>query len=109
METNRQLIEMLKKEGLQFAMIETEDDKPLGSSLDGKSIVVSGTFTNFSRDGIKSFIEKHGGKVSGSISKKTSFVVACDDMGPAKLEKANQLGVKIISEDDLVALTKFKN
>jgi DNA ligase (NAD+) len=105
LETNKQLIGKLKTAGLQFELIETEDDKPLGNSLSGKSIVVSGTFKNFSRDGIKLFIERHGGKVSGSISKKTSFVVAGDDMGPAKLEKANQLGVKIIGEEELEKMT----
>lgn len=104
--SNQQLVQKLKVAGLQFEIVLSEEDKPLGNALAGKTIVVSGTFKTFSRDGIKSFIERHGGKISGSISKKTSFVVAGDDMGPAKLEKANQLGVIIIGEDDLVTLTK---
>ncbi|MEO7081028.1 MAG: BRCT domain-containing protein, partial [Flavobacteriales bacterium] len=62
---------------------------------------VSGVFETFTRDGIKQAIEENGGKVSGSISKKTSFVVAGADMGPAKKAKAEELGVKVIDEDEL--------
>ena len=71
------------------------------NALSGLSIVVSGTFETFTRDGIKEFIEKNGGKVSGSISSKTSFVVAGADMGPAKLKKAEDLKIAILSEHDL--------
>ena len=75
---------------------------------DGVAIALwykSGTFETFSRDGIKEFIEHHGGKVVGSISSKTTFVVAGADMGPAKLKKAEDLKIQIISEIDLRALT----
>lgn len=71
------------------------------NALSGLSIVVSGTFETFTRDGIKEFIEKNGGKVSGSISSKTSFVVAGADMGPAKLKKAEDLKITILSEHEL--------
>lgn len=90
--------------GLQFSVSE-KDDVLLSNSLEGKSIVVSGTFETFSRDGIKEFIEQHGGKVVGSISSKTTYVVAGADMGPAKLKKAEDLKIPIISENDLRALT----
>ncbi len=90
--------------GLQFSVNE-QDDVLLSNSLEGKSIVVSGTFETFSRDGIKEFIEQHGGKVVGSISSKTTYVVAGADMGPAKLKKAEDLKVPIISEQDLRNLT----
>jgi len=90
--------------GLQFSVNE-QHDKLLSNSLEGKSIVVSGTFETFSRDGIKEFIEQHGGKVVGSISSKTTYVVAGADMGPAKLKKAEDLKVPIISEQDLRNLT----
>jgi len=64
------------------------------------SVVVSGVFKTFTRDGIKLAIEDNGGRVSGSISKKTSFVLAGADMGPAKRQKAEELGVKIIGEEE---------
>jgi DNA ligase (NAD+) len=72
--------------------------------LAGKSIVISGVFTHHSRDEYKALIEKHGGKNVGSISKKTSFILAGDNMGPAKLEKANKLGVPIMNEEDFLKL-----
>jgi DNA ligase (NAD+) len=90
--------------GLQFSVNE-QDDVLLSNSLEAKSIVVSGTFETFSRDGIKEFIEQHGGKVVGSISSKTTFVVAGADMGPAKLKKAEDLKIPIISEQELRNLT----
>jgi DNA ligase (NAD+) len=86
--------------GLQFHINE-QDEVLLSNSLVGKSIVVSGTFETFSRDGIKEFIDQHGGKVVGSISSKTTFVVAGADMGPAKLKKAEDLKIPIITEHDL--------
>jgi len=89
--------------GLQFKVNE-QDDIILSTSLIGKSFVVSGTFETFSRDGIKEFIVQHGGKVVGSISSKTSYVVAGAEMGPAKLKKAEDLKITIISEQDLRAL-----
>jgi DNA ligase (NAD+) len=90
--------------GLQFNINE-QDEVLLSNALSGKSLVVSGTFETFSRDGIKEFIEQHGGKVVGSISSKTTFVVAGADMGPAKLKKAEDLKIPIITEQDLRALT----
>ena len=98
------VLNKLEAAGLQFSVNE-QDDVLLSNSLEGKSIVVSGTFETFSRDGIKEFIEQHGGKVVGSISSKTSYVVAGSDMGPAKLKKAEDLKIAIISESDLRQLT----
>ena len=73
-------------------------------NLSGKIFVVSGVFEKFSRDDLKKSIEDNGGKVGSSISAKTDYVVAGDNMGPAKLEKANKLNVPIISEDDFMKL-----
>lgn len=67
-------------------------------------MVVSGVFTNYNRDQLKKMIEANGGKISGSISKKTTLIVAGDKMGPSKFEKATNLGVKIINENDLIEL-----
>lgn len=99
---NRAVLERLRSAGLQFAVLERKG--PASDKLAGKSIVVSGVFRNFSRDGIKETIEAHGGKVSGSISRKTSFVVAGDDMGPAKRAKAEELGVPVIDEDEFTRM-----
>ena len=103
-EKHRVVLNKLIAAGLQFSVNE-QDDVLLSNLLEGKSIVVSGTFETFSRDGIKEFIEQHGGKVVGSISSKTSYVVAGADMGPAKLKKAEDLKIPIISEQDLRGLT----
>lgn len=94
-----QLIEKLRKAGLQFES--SGEDQNVSEKLKGSTFVVSGIFKNYSRDGIKETIEKNGGKVSGSVSKKTSFLLAGDEAGPSKLEKANELGVKVITEDEL--------
>ena len=72
--------------------------------LKGLSFVVSGVFTKFNRDDLKKVIEQNGGKNVGSISAKTNFVLAGENMGPAKLEKAEKLGIKIINEDDFIAM-----
>ncbi len=97
------LIEKLKSFGLQFESIEVV--KVGGSNiLEGKSVVVSGVFKNYSRDDIKKEVEKHGGKNVGSISAKTSFVLAGENMGPEKLKKAEKLGVQILSEDDFLKM-----
>lgn len=95
---NLHIIERLKKAGLQ--MESTAAASMLSDNLKGLTIVVSGVFKGYSRDSIKQTIELHGGKVSGSISKKTSYMLAGDECGPSKLAKANDLGVKIISEED---------
>ncbi len=102
-DANKQLIEQLKQAGLQFEIVEKEVIVE-SNALEGNSFVVSGVFTNFSRDEIKAKIEANGGKIVSSISAKTNYVVAGENMGPSKLEKATKLGVKIISEDDFVAM-----
>ena len=95
-----QLIEKLEKAGLQFHVEEIEGAT---DTLDGAAIVVSGVFEHHDRSEIKKLIEKHGGKVSSTISKKTAFVVAGDKMGPSKKEKAEKLGVEMLSEDEFLA------
>lgn len=98
---NLRIIDRLKAAGLQFELEEVQLDS---NALEGKTFVVSGVFSRFSRDEIKALIEKNGGKNVGSISAKTSYVLAGENMGPAKLEKASSLGITIISEDDFVQM-----
>lgn len=93
-EEHRQIVERLRGAGLQMSGQWAEH----GGVLDGKTLVVSGVFEHFSRDEIKADIERHGGKVSGSISGKTTYLVAGDKMGPEKRKKAEKLGVEIITE-----------
>ncbi len=100
---NREVIQRLEAHGLQFSLGENEL-LPASDKLKGKTIVVSGVFTHFSRDGIKQTIELHGGKVSGSVSKKTSFLLAGSEVGPSKLEKAETLGVPVINEEEFSKL-----
>ncbi|MCR4829475.1 MAG: NAD-dependent DNA ligase LigA [Bacteroidales bacterium] len=97
---HRQLVERLRAAGLQFEV----ENRQISSHLEGKTFVVSGVFSRFSRDEIKASIELHGGKVSGSISGKTDYVLAGEKMGPEKLKKAEKLGVPIISEADYLAM-----
>lgn len=100
---NRQLVERLKGYGLQMSL----SDEQLSAQSDrlaGQSIVISGVFAHHSRDEYKALIEQHGGKNVGSISKKTSFILAGENMGPAKLEKAQKLGIRILSEDEFLQL-----
>ncbi|MBL4587141.1 MAG: NAD-dependent DNA ligase LigA [Flavobacteriales bacterium] len=101
-ERNRTIIQRLKNHGLQFEMEET--DEPSSNALEGKTFVVSGVFSQFSRDEIKAAVEQHGGKNVGSISKKTDYVLAGDKMGPSKLQKAEDLGIPIISEEDFLGM-----
>lgn len=96
-EENKQLIAELKNYGLQFSLSEQQLENT-SDKLAGLTFVVSGVFSLFSRDELKNLIEQNGGKVSGSISKKTNYVVAGENMGPSKLEKATELGVSIIDE-----------
>lgn len=96
-----QTIERLKQAGLQFEIEEVALDS---NTLEGKTFVVSGVFSQFSRDEIKDLIEKNGGKNVGSISAKTTYVLAGENMGPAKLEKASSLGIPIISEADFIQM-----
>lgn len=97
---NVNLIERLRNAGLQMKM--DVDTKKASDKLKGKTIVISGVFKKHSRDEYKKMIEDNGGKNAGSISSKTSFVLAGDNMGPSKLEKANALGVKIINEEEFL-------
>ena len=100
---NRTLIERLKHVGIQFTLSE-EVLAAQSDTLSGQSIVISGVFTHHSRDEYKRIIEQHGGKNVGSISAKTSFILAGDNMGPAKLEKAQKLGVRIVSEEEFLGM-----
>jgi len=102
-QTNLNLISRLKEAGLQME-ISPEMFAEIGTSLEGKIIVISGTFSKNSRDEYKVMIEKNGGKNSGSVSTKTSFILAGDNMGPAKLEKASSLGVRLLNEDEFLEL-----
>lgn len=97
------LVERLRSHGLQFQLSQ-ERLAAQSDRLAGKTIVISGVFAHHSRDEYKALIEQHGGKNTGSISAKTSFILAGENMGPAKLEKAQKLGVAIMSEDEFLAL-----
>ena len=102
-ESNRELIARLVNAGLKFTLdkeiVENKTEK-----LKGKTIVISGVFEKHSRDEYKEMIERNGGKNVGSVSKSTSFILAGANMGPAKLEKAQKLGVELISEDKFLSL-----
>lgn len=100
---NRELVERLRNAGLKLEADE-EDLSGHTDILQGKSIVISGVFSRHSRDEYKELIEKHGGKNVGSISKKTSFILAGDNMGPSKLEKARSLGIAIIDENEFISM-----
>lgn len=102
---NRTIIHRLKEYGLQFSLDE-EVLKQHSDKLAGLSIVISGTFSNHSRDELKELIEKNGGKNVSSISSKTHYLLAGENMGPAKLEKAQKLNVKIISEQEFEEMIK---
>ena len=102
---NREIIERLREAGVTMAM--TRDDSVERSTrLEGKSIVVSGVFSLHSRDEYKEMIENNGGKNVGSVSKKTSFILAGENMGPSKLEKAQKLGVPVVSEQEFLDMLK---
>lgn len=100
-ETNQQLVERLAQAGLQMECVEASK---ASDTLQGLSIVISGTFAKHSRDEYKQIIEAHGGKNVGSISKKTSFVLAGEGVGPSKLEKATTLGIKLVNEDEFLQM-----
>lgn len=99
---NKAILERLERYGLQMEIQETE--APISDVLKGKTLVVSGVFARHSRDELKALIESHGGKVGSSISSKISYVVAGENMGPSKLEKATQLNIPILSEADFEKL-----
>lgn len=103
---NERIVDTLAEFGLQMALPETIQ---AGTQLEGRSIVISGTFTHHSREEYKEMIEAHGGKNVSSISKKTSFVLAGANMGPSKLEKAEKLGVPLLREDEFLALLDSEN
>ena len=100
-EQNRAIIERLRSAGLQF---EAEQKSMLSDSLAGLTFVISGSFANHSRDELKTMIEAHGGKNLAAVSSNTNFLLAGDKIGPAKLQKATKLGVKIISEQEFIEL-----
>ena len=102
-EANLTLIRRLASYGLQMERAE-EEAGARSEKLKGQTIVISGTFAHHSRDEYKALIEQHGGKNSGSISSKTSFILAGENMGPAKMEKAAQLGIRLLNEDEFLKL-----
>lgn len=100
---NRTIVERLRGYGLQMALA-TSSSQGVTDRLKGQNIVISGVFEHYNRDQYKALIEQHGGKNVGSISSKTSFILAGANMGPAKLQKAEQLGIKVMSEDEFLRL-----
>jgi len=102
---NIKIVDRLRKKGLRFAL----DDKELAlfsNILEGKSFVISGVFAKHSRDELINLVEKNGGKNTGSISAKTSYIIAGENMGPAKAEKAKKLNIPLISEDEFSRMIK---
>ena len=102
-DAHRMLVARLKEAGVKFELGE-ETLQARTTILQGKSIVISGVFSRHSRDEYKEMVESNGGKNVGSVSKSTSFILAGENMGPSKLEKANKLGVRIVSEDEFLAM-----
>lgn len=102
-EKNVEIVLQLEAMGVQMA-IKEDETKPTSTLLQDLSIVISGVFTHHSRDEYKAIIEQHGGKNVGSISSKTSFILAGDNMGPSKLQKAEKLGIKIVNEEEFLSM-----
>ena len=102
-EKNREIVERLRSYGLQMELSK-EQLSATSDRLAGQSVVISGVFAHHSRDEYKALIEQHGGKNVGSISKKTSFILAGENMGPSKLEKAKKLNIRIVSEDEFLEM-----
>lgn len=100
-DNNRRIIESLREAGLKFDM---EIKQPTSNALLGKSVVISGKFLGRSRDDMKALVEEHGGKNLAAVSANVDFIVAGENMGPAKRQKAEKLGVKILSEEEFMAL-----
>ena len=100
---NRAFVERLRSYGLQMEIGE-QQKKAQSDKLEGQSIVISGVFQHHSRDEYKALIEQNGGKNVGSISSKTSFILAGENMGPSKLEKAQKLGIRILNEEEFLAM-----
>ncbi|WP_297192554.1 BRCT domain-containing protein, partial [uncultured Porphyromonas sp.] len=105
-EANRQLLSDLKTLGLPLKRLPEEEPRPVNEhvAIAGKTLVISGVFSQHSREEYKALIESLGGKVGSSISSKTSYVLAGENMGPSKLAKAQDLGIQILSEADFLAL-----
>lgn len=104
-ERHVEMLSRLKAYGLQMSVSE-DKMKPAGNSLSGMSVVISGTFLYHSRDEYKTMIEQNGGKSVGSVSAKTSFILAGANMGPEKLKKAESLGVRLLNEEEFLAMLK---
>lgn len=100
-QNNRSIIERLREAGLRF---EVEDKIKTSNTLEGKNIVISGKFDGRSRDDMKALVEEHGGKNIASVSANVDFIVAGDNMGPAKRQKAEKLGIPILSEEEFMTL-----
>ena len=100
-DNNRRIIESLREAGLKFDM---EIKQPTSNTLLGKSVVISGKFVGRSRDDMKALVEEHGGKNLAAVSANVDFIVAGENMGPAKRQKAEKLGVRILSEEEFMAL-----
>ena len=103
---NRRMVERLRAAGVTMAVAEDIAAEPVSDVLAGKAFVISGVFARHSRDEYKAMIEAHGGKNVGSISKKTDYILADENMGPAKLEKAQKLGIPIIDENQFLEMIK---
>ena len=104
---NREMVEKLKMYGLKMSVSE-EKIRNMSDTLSGKVIVISGTFAKHPRDEYKTIIEQHGGKNSGSVSSKTSFILAGENMGPEKLNKAQKLNIPVITEDEFLKMIDLK-
>ena len=101
--TNLEIVERLRGYGLQMQLSEAQTAN-VSDKLAGQSVVISGVFAHHSRDEYKAIIEQNGGKNVGSISSKTSFILAGENMGPSKLQKAEKLGIRIVSEDEFLEM-----
>ena len=104
-EKNRQLIERLKSAGIRF-QAENTAGKKISDTLSGKNFVISGTFLSHTRDEIKDLIVLHGGKNLSSVTSNTHYIIAGEDMGPGKREKANKLGIPIITEEEFMRMIR---
>ena len=104
-EKNQEIVSRLRSYGLQMEL-QASQTAQTSDKLAGQSVVISGVFAHHSRDEYKLIIEQNGGKNVGSISGKTSFILAGENMGPSKLEKAQKLGIKILNEDEFLELLK---
>ena len=105
---NREIVDRLMEYGLQMSLSEAQQ-QAMGTELEGLSIVISGVFEKHSRDEYKLMIEQHGGKNVASISSKTSFILAGDNMGPSKLQKAEKLGIRLVNEDEFLEMITPSN